>query len=393
MRDWITDFMEQTQHITSPELFRRWAAIYTLAASLERKVWLRTSSGVIYPNLYVVLVGPPGVGKTEVTWRAREMLGALGDHHLAPSSVTKASLIDALNGAVRHIIRPNETPAAVVFNSLQIISNELGVLLPGYENEFMNTLTDLYDCKYYSETRRSKDIAIEIKSPQLSILAACTPSYLQSVMPEGAWDQGFVSRTFLIYSGDRVLRPLFEFADGESAEMKELKRELDVRGALFGKASFTPEAAQRMENWHMSGGAPAPDHPKLHHYNSRRTVHALKLSLVASVSDSLALVITEEHVGRAIDWLIEAEHYMEDIFKEMSSSSHGELLNEVWHFIFKAYNKAGKKPVHEHRVRNYIAQRTPAHNVERVIEVMLKAGLVERNMLAGYVGFIPKGKD
>jgi len=392
MSDWVEDFLSYTSHITSPELFRKWAAIYTISATLERKVWVRTSSGILYPNLYIVLVGPPGVGKTEVTWRIRELIGSLSDVHLSPSSMTKASLIDELNKASRHLIRPNETPSAVVFNSLQVVANELGVLLPGYENEFMNTLTDLYDCKYYAETRRSIPIPIEIKSPQLSIMAACTPSYLQAVMPEGAWDQGFISRTFLIYSGEQPLRPLFEFATENKEETKLIKDGLKQRSKLYGRVTFTPEAANRMENWHMTGGEPKPDHPKLFHYCSRRTVHALKLSLVASVSESLDLIITEDHVGRAIDWLIEAELYMEEIFKEMGAGTHGQIIDEIWHFIFKAYMKAGKKSVQESRVLNYVAQRTPAHNVARIMEVMEKSGLVKRDLAGGYIGYTPQGR-
>ena len=392
MSDWIGSFMAMTSHITSPEIFRKWAAIYTLSAAMERKVWVRTSSGVLYPNLYIVLVGPPGVGKTEAIWRGREALARLGTHHLAPGSVTKASLIDALNKAARHIVRPKETPASIVFNSLQVVSNELGVLLPAYDNEFMNTLQDLYDCKGYSETRRSRELAIEIKNSQLSILAGCTPSYLQALMPEGAWDQGFISRTLLIYSGERVLRPLFEFAEDNPDEAKFLQSELKIRSAAYGKVSFTPAAAARMEAWHSSGGVPKPEHPKLYHYTSRRTVHALKLSLIASMSESPDLIITEDHVGRAIDWLVEAEVYMEDIFKEMGATSHGDLLQDIWHFIFRAYNKEGKKPVKESRVLNYVSQRTPAHNVARTLEIMEQGQVIEKVMTSGYIGYIPKGK-
>ena len=392
MSDWIAGFLTATSNITSPELFRKWTAIYTLSAALERKVWIRTSSGVLYPNLYVVLIGTPGVGKTEAIWRGRELIEGLGTHHLAPSNVSKASLIDALNKANRHIIRPKETPASVIFNSLQIVSNELGVLLPAYDTELMNNLQDLYDCKNYSESKRTKDLAINIKNPQVSILAGCTPSYLQGIMPEGAWDQGFISRIILIYSGERVIRPLFDFAEENKDEHKALQQGLKTRAALYGKISFTPEAVQRLENWHASGGEPKPEHPKLYHYCSRRTVHALKLSAIAAVSETAELVVRGEHVGRALDWLIEAEVYMEDIFKEMSSTSHGELLQDVWHFIYRAYNKEGKRSVNERRVMNYVSQRTPAHNVARTLEVMEKGGVIERVMKDGYIGYVPKGR-
>jgi hypothetical protein len=348
---------------------------------------------VIYPNIYVVLVAPPGVGKTEMTWRARDMWKALGDHHIAPSSVTKASLIDALDGAKRHVVRPNENPASILFNSLIIASDELGVLLPGYDSEFMNTLTTLYDCKHYSETRRSREVNINLKNPQLNILAACTPSYLTALMPEGAWDQGFASRVFLIYNGERVVRSLFSVVEENEEKEKRLKETLKEIGTFYGKMSFTQEAAEHIDHWHMNDGEPTPDHPKLFHYCTRRTVHALKLSMVASLSESREGVIQKDHVMRAIDWMIEAEHFMPDIFKAGGASSHSQLIEEIWYFIYKAYMKANKTPVNEGRVINYVQQRTPAHNVERVLHVMEKSGIIARTMGKTGIGYVPKGKE
>lgn len=61
--DWIECFLEYTKGLPSPEIFRLWAGISTIAGMLERKVWVTTSGGTIYPNIYAVLVAPPAVGK------------------------------------------------------------------------------------------------------------------------------------------------------------------------------------------------------------------------------------------------------------------------------------------------------------------------------------------
>lgn len=391
--DWVDGFLAYTANITSPEIFRRWAAISTLAGALERRVWVRTLGSDLYPNLYVLLVAPPGVGKTEVTWRVREMWKSVPDLHIAYSSVTKAALIDNLADSTRSIMRPNSVPAVITFNSLNVSINELGVLIPAYDNEFMNILTDLYDCKHYSEKRRSKNLAIEIERPHLNLLGGCTPSYLTATMPEGAWDQGFTSRTILIYSGEPLVRDLFAEEDAKEAERDQLQAALKDIGEVYGKFTFTPEASEAINNWHMQGGPPKPDHPRLFHYNTRRTVHALKLSMIASISASLDLTITLEHVQRAIDWLIEAEVYMPDIFKAMASGGPGQLMEETWHFVFTAYNKAGKVPVPETRVVNYLSQRTPAHNVTRVLEVLIGGGLLKKGLGKNGVEYTPATKQ
>lgn len=377
MTSWIDAFYSYTEHLTSPPLFRKWAAIAAVAGALERKVWVRTMGSNLYPNLYTVLVGPPGVGKTEVTWRVRDLWSSLEEHHIAASSVTSASLIDDLRDANRRLIMPERVPSIVQFNSLLICANELGVLIPAYENDFMNKLTDLYDCKPYSERRRTRDLNFSIDSPQINILAATTPSYMNHVIPEGAWDQGFMSRTILIYSGETQLRDLFVEEQGDTRAYEELKRWLADISQLYGKFTFSPRAAELVNNWHKSGGEPRPEHPRLSNYLTRRTVHVLKLCMIASAAESAELTIEERHFVQALDWLVEAEFFMPDIFKSMAAGGDSKVIEEAWYFAYTIYMKEGQKPIAEARILHFLQERTPAHNVLRILEVMTRSGILK----------------
>lgn len=389
--DWIEGFLSHTENISSPPLFRKWAAIATIAGALERKVWIRSLGSRLFPNMYTVLVAPPGVGKTEVTWRIRKLWESLEDHHIASTSVTKASLIDELADANRRWVDPKADDPVTHFNSLLLCINELGVLLPAYENEFMNTLTDLWDCKHYSERRRTSKIEIDIDNPQLNLVAACTPSYLMHVLPEGAWDQGFLSRTMLVYSGDRQLRSLFAESAFDDEEFNSLKdRLLDIAN-LFGEIRFEADAAKAMDNFHLTDGEPRPDHPKLLSYNIRRTVHLLKLCMVFSASRSDSLVVTLEDWQRAYDTLIEVELHMPDIFKAMSQGGAGKTMEEAWHFIFTTHAKEGK-PVLKHRLINFLQERVPVHNIQTTIDMMVQGKMIEKRLDVAGEAFVPRGK-
>ena len=389
MADWIEAFIESMSLTNSPPIFQKWAAIATLAGAMERKCWIETSIGTLYPNLYAVIVAPPGVGKSVAIRRSRSAFQALKSHHLASSSVTKASLIDSLYEATRTIVRPDQVPATLLFNSLQVISSEMGVLLPAYDPEFMHVLTDLYDCDVYSERRRTNKLNIEMKAPQINLFAACTPNYLTSVLPEGAWEQGFASRLILIYSGETQIVDLFKEQD--DPDDTALKKELGVRADVIGKFRFTPEAAGLITEWRKSGEQPVPDHPKLINYSTRRTSHILKLSMIASMSEGPSLIITDDHIQRALDWLLEAEFFMPEIFKAMSGTTHGQLIEETWHFVYKAYmsQKGERKPIASTRIVNFLQARTPAHNVARVLEVMESAGLLKKLLIGTGYGYIP----
>jgi hypothetical protein len=207
----------------SPALYAKWAGIFTVSALIERKAWITTVKGKLYPNQYIILVGPAGIGKSICTNAAFDLINESRSPqqilHMAPTSVTKASLIDSLNGAERFILKNG---GADRFNSLIIIPNELGVFLPVWEGDFMNTMTDLWDNKRYAETRRTKNISIEIPNPQLNMLSATTPGYLNTLLPEGAWESGFMSRTLLAFSGETIYTDLFADLPDDADAWKNL---------------------------------------------------------------------------------------------------------------------------------------------------------------------------
>ncbi len=389
---WTNSFKELTNGLSSPAILCQWAAISCLAGALERKLWVRTLGSDLYPNLYVCFVAPPGVGKTVAISQAEQFWRGLPDHHVAPTSVTKAALIDALNDAARKIIRPSQVPPFVEFNSLIIIAGELGVLIPGYDNEFMNTLTAIYDGYPYAERRRSKELKLAIPAPQLNLLAATTPSYLNAVMPEGAWDQGFISRTILIYSGEKILRDLFDERSTSDRLRADLLHDLKIIGSYYGKLSFAPEAGKRISEWHVGGQHPVPDHPKLAHYLSRRTAHVLKLCMVAAVSrQDFEYVIELIDVETALGWLLEAEAEMPDIFKSMNSGGDSGAIDDTWHMVWQLYSRE-KKPVAHSRIVAHLRTRVPSHSVENIIKVMVSSEMLRMELAGNQTAYKPAPK-
>jgi len=373
--NWVDAFYDYTSFLPSPELFRKWCAIAAIAGALERKVWVHTQGSDLYPNLYTILVAPPGVGKSVVTSRVEQLWRALDGHHIGSSNITKAALMDELAAADRVIVRPRETPPTITFHSLKILSNELGVLLPQYESEFMSTLTDIYDGTRYSERRRSIKDQLDIKHPQFNLLAGTTPSHLKDFLPVGAFDQGFLSRSILVYSGDTQIRPLFDVETGNREKFRLIKQDFARIGKLYGQMLFDKDAAAAVTKWHMGGQNPRPEHPKLHNYCTRRTLHLLKLCMVASAAEGDDLTISLENYQTALSWLIEVENHMPDIFKSMNSGGDSKVIEECWYFCFQLFSKT-KQPVPESKVYNFLQQRVPAHSVERVADIMVRAGLL-----------------
>lgn len=391
LSDWVTTYQEYTEILPSPPLYRKWVAIAFLAAAMERKIWVRTMGSSLYPNLYTILVGPPGMGKGQAIYPGEQLLRAVPDIHVGPSDMTTASLIDALNEAVRRIILLGNPPF-VEFNSLTVVSRELGVLIPAWETSLMNNLTDIYDGFTVDQKRRGKDLRIKILCPQINLLGACTPSYLNEVMPMGAWDQGFISRTLLVYCGDHVQKD--PFLDETISDLNvrlhgDLLHDLKNVAAEYGQMSFTTPAATAIKEWIKAGCPPEPSHQKLRFYNTRRVAHLLKLCIIASIARSNDKIIAIEHYTQALEWLLEVEAYMPDIFKSMIGGGDSSAMEETWHYTWTIYSKE-HRPVAEHRIVHFLRERVPAHSVMKILEVMVKSNMFQISLSkSGFQGYTP----
>jgi len=376
IENWVAAFEQATEYTGSPARLRRWAGIACVAGALEQKVWVHTNGSPLFPNLYTIFVSPPGVGKSAILNSVRRYWMQLKEHKIAASSVSKASLIDELNDAQRILIHPGRNPPTIEFHSLKVIASELTVFIPEFATEFMSVMTNIYDSEPFSERKRTAKLKIDIAHPQINFIAGTTPSSLVQLLPEGAWDQGFLSRTMLVYDADVRIQSLFGEQRADSTMQGRMESDIREIGNLYGEIKFSPEAAAFIDNWHMTGKQPVPNHPKLQHYLSRRSAHLLKLSQIACVSQSNNLVIQVEHIQQAMDWLFDLETHIPEIFKAMSNGGEAKVMEEAWHMLFQFKVRYQKGAPHALLIK-FIAQRVPSHAVERLIDIMEKAGMVK----------------
>jgi len=365
---WIERFVDHTDNLDAPHIFRQWAAISAIGAALEQKVWITTSSP-IFPNLYVVLIGHPGTGKTRTIRMAKQMLAEVPEFHIAPVSFTFASLVDVLTRCKRVIMRMPD--AQLEYNTVAIIADELGTFMHKFDKEMADGISAFYDPDPYGHERRGGDIKIKIKSPQLSILCGSTPSNLMDTMPESAWGQGLTSRMVMVFSDERIVGD--DFAKINRSLPPDLVHDLRVINSQVGEFKVTKDYITLVNAWRQLGEAPAPNHPKLIHYNSRRRVNLYKLSMISAIDKGNTLLLTREDFNRAMNWLVQAESNMPDIFKAGASGTDGKATEEILHYIMVA----GPTGLSEQKVVNFARERVPIHSVMRVIEVMERSGMIE----------------
>lgn len=376
MPDWVDFYVAETSKVPSPEIYRLWAAITAISGVLERKVWTTGSAGPIYPNLFTVLVGPPASGKDNAIRPIREIWAKMQGLNLSPDNVTKAALLDALSRSLRTII--NGTNEAYSFSCMVAPIPEFGVFFSRHDTEFLSVLNHLYmSPSMYREERRTHGV-VEINKPHLVLLAGTQPDFLNSFLPEEAWGMGFTSRLIMIYADGAPPSDLFSFTAINSKDLVTLLRVIfDMKGEFI----WDKATVEEINAWNRAGCPPTPGHTKLIHYNGRRTLHAIKLSMISAASRAASLHVTVEDFERAREWLLGAEAVMPDIFRAMGQRSDQQILEDLHLHLYRLWSSVAlekRKPLHTKDIYTYLHTRVTTDRIPRLMDAAEKLGYIAR---------------
>jgi len=225
----------------------------------------------------------------------------------------------------------------------------------------MSTLTDLWDCRDYSEKKRVNQRAdLMLERVHLTLLAGTQPGDLQALLPEIAGEQGFLARVRVVYAASAPPVPLWRETVKERRELMQEK--LGEIAKLRGEFAISNDARIFLENWNMTEGKKTgPTHPKLQNYNARRVEHLIRLCMVAAASGNskqLSLVAVE----RALEWLINAEENMVTGLQDITNAaiSRDDIPQMIYDFVLSSYSG---ESVSEARVVRYVHQLVRPHDV------------------------------
>jgi len=302
--NFIDRFLALTGHSRSPLLFRKWTAISMIASAMGRGVHTVISEpdGPIYPNFYIILVGPPGMGKSIGSVNGRRIVKRVPSISTGPDKITPERLVSKLTQMTK------EQDRAV----MALFIDELSVLLQR-KGDFDLTpiLTGAYNCPeefiYETESKQEQRLA----NCCLNILATTQPAYIAEKFTISDLGQGFPSRLFFIYSDQAVPPTYFGTYSNEKPHMSELVKALTETEMFKGAVKWSSAAQQLFVKLTDAKIPPIPTAPHLEHYCSRRDLHLTKLSLVMMrARNPRAMELEREDIERALETMLEAETVM-----------------------------------------------------------------------------------
>lgn len=370
--DWLMDYMLYTDNSEPPKLYHLWSGIMAISSCLQRKCWLPWGHSPIYPNLYTVLVGPPGGRKGTAMKIAKGMVRDL-KVKLSPDCVTTQQLFRELVAAEANYRTSDGT--ILYHKSLSIWSEEFSVFI-GYQNlDMVTALTDLFDCpdvwEYSTKTKGADDLS----NTFLNLFGAITPRVLQSKLTQEAVGGGLISRIiFVVGYGKEKLVPLPFLSDQEVELYQSLVEDLARIRSLSGNFRFTQKAIEAYTEWYMNpANSNALDSDQFVGYNERRSLHLRKLCMIMAASQDDKMVIREDHFNKAVAILERTEREMPNAFFGLGRGLHAQTLSDLIRY-FQTFEKVSWKDLLD-RFKLDVGQ----EDLSKLLQLLESTGRIQRD--------------
>ena len=389
--NWLAAYLEYTDNTEPPYLYRLWTGISTIAAALQRKCWLKWDR-ILYPNFYIVLVGPSGVRKGTAMYPAQDLLRAI-DVPLASEAITREALIVELSKTTQSDI-DEVTGLPKPYSSLTVFSKEFTVFL-GYNNmQLIMDLADWYDCddrwKYRTKTQGTS----EINGVWVNIIGATTPTQLQTTLPLDAIGGGLSSRMIFVYEDKKGKSVTFpdgvHWADNVQMDGQPMldnsKRERLVddlmaikleRGEwIFDKSFRDAWALRHAANERLTKF----NGTFLEPYHTRRATHIIKLSMIMNVNRAdPTRTITALDLEQANNILVETEKKMPFTFSGMGHSEDSFIIGRVITLIMGSENHT----ITYKELLSLLINDTTHEQLWRVVEALQRIGRLKMEAAKG----------
>ena len=346
-KPWHQVFYEcVSPHTDTPDQYIIWSALSLIGAALKNNVRFEIGTYILYPNQFIVLVGPPGIGKGTAMNIISDIIK---EDKLNPLVNTLSDRITA-----EKIIEQIATgwQAAPIFKNQQLIMNsvdhnclifssEIRVLLGASEwmLEFLEEAWSRTNFEYQTKTKGS----VSIDSMCCSLLAASVPDFLRNVNKEARMviTGGFSSRCLFIYADTPSKDLPFPIALKKSPKSKALYDALvsDLRDIATMRGEFTIAADARIifENFlkqnRISGQK--DDNEAIANFRARIKAHTLKLAMVLSASKDSNLIIDQLDMANAVHEIQRITQTLEKLFRGAGDSMDAENVSRVQAYIEK----------------------------------------------------------
>jgi Protein of unknown function (DUF3987) len=397
--DWIADYLATVvPKSEAPERFHFWVAASIIGGALRRRVFIDMEAFRWYPNLFVVLVGPPGTVKKSTTINiGARLLRDVPNINFGSDVTTWEGFMVEVEQSM-DMFAEGAPGGKLSLDSdytgtcaLTLVISEWGTFLDPQNYQMINMMTELYDGKSDIPLRKNTKTqgANVITNPFINMIAGTTPDWMADNFKGkfGGW--GFSSRCIFLYS-DRPERlvpyPDEEWRGAFRTTMNRFLNDLIEISEMQGQFTLTEKARDYGREWygtHMGRKVELDRHPHrdpwLSYYLARKFDHAHKLAMVLAASRGNGLVITDDLLISACARCDEVELELAKIFGSKHQETQDARLNQdVWRGLANMIEKSGA--IHEYNAFGFTVRYMSGGRAKELFDLLIKSRWLEREI-------------
>jgi hypothetical protein len=302
LADWVACY---TGYITpaseSPLSYNFWSAATAVAAALKRNIFVGRGSYRLYPNLYTILVGRPGIGKGSAINPVVSIINEAKISNILSDRVTIEYALERMATGWQSIRRVGTGIHMGMDHTTLIISPEVSIFIGASQNT-LPILADLWDARegeFVYGTRHKGEF--RIKDPCVCLLGGSTQEWLMSSIPANAVGGGFTRRVNFVVENDREKLLPWPTLSNHNAIRDNLVTDLREIARLSGEVKFHPRCVPLFEQCYIDSAPKDYDDEASTSYRTSMWAQITKLAMCMSASRGDDLVINEQDFKRAHD--------------------------------------------------------------------------------------------
>lgn len=290
--NFIARFLDWTSFAEGPEPYFRWAAISAIGAVMRDNIYHEWGvKGKLYPNLFILNVGPPAIGKQLPMRLSGELIRSVGNTTIIAGSASIQAVVRTLG--------THET-GQLKGASCILYSEELSSFYIKDQNT-NELLTDLSD---YHEVWERNLISwnAKLKNVCMSLFAASNEVLLKTVFDSAAIYGGLLSRTLLVVENkkrhkDPMTRKIVTNPQHEELLKNHLKCVSKLKGSIF----MDDAALDEFDGWYKVWDESKDQTGTA----GRMKTHIKKVAMCLCMADeAFELMIRKRHIEEAIELCI-----------------------------------------------------------------------------------------
>lgn len=335
----LSNFMTWNDGTEVPETYYFWSGISALASIVNGQVWINMGRFQIFPNMYIVLLGPPANGKTSALRRAERIVRAMGDITLSAQSETAEGLVRFMRD--KCVKQLDLSDGTVAFTPISLYLSELSNFFGRDPAGMIDLLTGIWDCGGDVFHRRTKGQGEdELPRPNVNLIAGTTQDWITTYLKTDIVGGGFTRRVVFVpepMTDDTKRVPWPE----DTPDMLRARDSCINYGLILrsvkGEFQYAPGAKSFYEHWYHT--RPIPREPDVRGYHKSKPALMLKVAMLVALSEKPERVLTKEHIEIALELLHKTENNLGRIFQAIGRNELNSIASRVIDMLWNTDEK------------------------------------------------------